>query len=200
MFDLVIKDAIIVDGTGSFPYQSCVAIKDGKIAKISLHIDGEKVIDASGLALTPGFIDSHSHSDRTIYKSPSQREKIEQGITYALTGQCGFSVAPSFNKDENRIITVEEFLEKAKKEKQGSNSSMFIGHGALRAAVMGYVNKKASPEELEKMKELLRNGIRAGAKGLSFGLIYVPGCYSDTYECIELAKVVKNEEAYKMYK
>ena len=193
MFDLVIKNATIVDGTGNTPYLSSVGIKDGKIAKIASDLTGEKEIDATGLTLTPGFIDSHSHSDRTTFVCPDQKEKIEQGITYAITGQCGFSSAPSFSKKENRIITVEEFLVKASDEKQGSNSSMLIGHGALRSAVMGNVNKKASAEELEQMKNLLRNGIRAGAKGLSFGLIYVPGCYSDTYECIELAKVVKEE-------
>ena len=101
--NIVLKDSVV---------KADILVKDGKIAKIASDLTGEKEIDASGLTLTPGFIDSHSHSDRTTFVCPDQKEKIEQGITYAITGQCGFSSAPRFDKKENRIITVEEFLVK----------------------------------------------------------------------------------------
>jgi len=96
MFDILIKNGRIIDGTGSPSYLSDVAIKDGKIVKVARGIkgDAQKVIDARGLTITPGFIDSHSHSDGAIIKAPGQREKVEQGITTAITCQCGNSPAP----------------------------------------------------------------------------------------------------------
>lgn len=190
MYDLIIKNANILDGSGSDAFVSDVAIKDGKISKIGSCLSGaDKVIDATGLTLTPGFIDSHSHSDRAVEKFPDQREKVEQGITFAISGQCGSSVAPSVDKEGN-VRTMGDFLRENSSNAQGSGSTVLIGHGTLRNAVMGKENRFATPEELERMKELLREGMRAGAIGLSFGLIYVPGCYSNTEEVVELAKVV----------
>ena len=94
MYDLIIKNANILDGSGSEAFVSDVAIKDGKIAKIGAGLSkAGRVIDATGLTLTPGFIDSHSHSDRAVEKFPDQREKVEQGITFAVAGQCGSSVS-----------------------------------------------------------------------------------------------------------
>ena len=190
MYDLIIKNANILDGSGSEAFVSDVAIKDGKISKIAVGLSGaDRVIDATGLTLTPGFIDSHSHSDNAIEKYPDQREKVEQGITFAIAGQCGSSVAPSVGEDGN-LRTMGEFLRDNRDNLQGSGSTVLIGHNALRKAVMGNENRLATPKELEQMKELIREGMRSGAIGLSFGLIYVPGCYSDTNEVIELAKVV----------
>ena len=186
MYDLVIKNASIIDGTGRDAYVSDIAIKDGKIARISESItDSDKVLDVTGLTVTPGWIDSHSHSDRTIFKSPDQKEKVEQGIVFSVTSNCGLSEAPVMNGQ-----TMGEFLEKAYAVPQGSSSSVFVGHNTLRAAVMGKENRQATPEEMEQMKALLREGLEAGALGMSFGLYYVPGCYAKIEECIELAKVV----------
>ena len=97
IYDLVIKNGRVIDGTGSPSYLADVAVKDGKIVRIGRGIEGsQQVIDAKGLVVTPGFIDSHSHSDSTILTYPDQREKIEQGITTSIGGQCGASPAPLY--------------------------------------------------------------------------------------------------------
>ena len=95
MFDIVIKNGLVIDGTGSPGYYSDVAIKNGKIVKVAKNIEGGKnIIDASGLTVTPGFIDSHSHSDNAMLTFPDMTEKIEQGITTSIGGQCGSTLAP----------------------------------------------------------------------------------------------------------
>ncbi len=189
-YDLLIQNAEILDGTGAPAFLANLAIVNGKIAKITKDaLDASEVIDVKGLVLAPGFIDSHSHSDRSVFSSPDQKEKIEQGITYSITGQCGASAAPK--KDESGKITlVGDYMKKAKNTPQGSHSSMLIGFNTLRRAVLGAENRAPTFAELEEMKELLRDAMRAGAMGVSFGLIYVPGCYATTEEVIEIAKVV----------
>lgn len=184
MYNLVIKNGLILDGSGKEGYKADVAIKNGKITAIGSDLSGEKVLDASGLAVSPGWIDSHSHSDNAILTYPDQKEKIEQGITFSITGQCGGSAAPS--KDHGLTA----FFEQAAATPQGSGSVMFVGHNTIRRRVMGNENRDPTPEEMEKMKQFLAEGMDAGAIGMSLGLYYVPGCYTKTEESIELAKVV----------
>ncbi|MBQ4323554.1 MAG: D-aminoacylase [Clostridia bacterium] len=205
MYDLVIKNGKIIDGTGNPPYLSDIAISEGKIRRIAKGIEGgSKVIDAAGLVVTPGFIDSHSHSDNAMLEYPDQTEKIEQGITTSIGGQCGSSLAPiskdvdpatakwvgDFGKSTDIYRTMGAFLEIGKDVPLGSNLVTFVGHGSLRRATMGIENRAPSKEELDEMKELLRDGLEHGAIGISFGLFYTPGCYAQTEELIELAKVV----------
>lgn len=191
MYDLLIKNADILDGTGAPSFKANVAVLNGKIAKITEDdLPAQTVIDATGKTLTPGWIDSHSHSDGSVFSFPDQKEKIEQGITYSITGQCGSSAAPKKDSD-GKLELVSEYFERAHKVPQGSSSSMLIGFNTLRYAVLGNENRAPSAEELEQMKELLRDAMRAGAMGVSFGLIYVPGCYATTEEVIAIAKVVK---------
>lgn len=191
MLDLFICNATVLDGTGSEGFVANIGVKDGKIVSIG---DGKgeaaRVIDAAGLTLTPGFVDSHSHSDRAMRNYPDQREKIEQGITLSITGQCGGSAAPVRDKETGKITTVVEFLREILQVPQGSSAKMLIGHGSLRRAVMGSEKRAPTDAEMAQMKALLREGLEAGALGLSFGLIYVPGCYATTEECAELARVV----------
>ncbi|MBQ8813759.1 MAG: D-aminoacylase [Lachnospiraceae bacterium] len=204
-YDLVIKNGRVIDGTGSPAYLADVAVKDGKIVRVGRGIEGgEQEIDASGLVVTPGFIDSHSHSDSAILTYPDQVEKIEQGITTSIGGQCGSSPAPldrdtdmesqerigAYGRKVDVLRTMGSFLETAKGVSQGSNIAVLVGQRAIRRAVMGMENRAPSKEELEKMKALLREGMEHGAIGISFGLIYPPGCYAKTEELIELAKVV----------
>lgn len=189
MFDLVIKNALVLDGSGKEGYLSDVAIEGGKIAAIGKDLaDAHKTIDATGLAVSPGWIDSHSHSDRAILTYPDQKEKVEQGITFSVTGQCGGSVAPT------KELTVADFMEQATVTPQGSGSAMLIGHNSLRTAVMGKENRDPTPEELEQMKQLLADGLDAGAIGLSLGLYYVPGCYAKQEEVVALAKIVAQKK------
>lgn len=210
MYDLIIKNGNILNGTGGPRLLADIGIRDGKIVRIARGLEGaERVIDATGLTVTPGFIDSHSHSDQNILSYPDQIEKIEQGITTAVGGQCGGSNAPisrdvtpekarqigSYGKNTDIYCTMGTFLDLAKDVPQGSNQAVFVGHRALRTAVMGTENRAPTADELERMKELLREGIAHGAMGVSFGLIYVPSCYAKTDELIELAKVAGEHHA-----
>jgi len=189
MFDLIIKNGMIIDGTGSPALRADVAVKDGKIVRVARGLTGaERVIDASGLTVTPGFIDSHSHSDASILDNPNQGEKIEQGITTSIGGQCGSSPAPSVRKDGS-LRTMSAFLDEAVKTPQASNIAVLTGHGALRRAVMGMENRAPTADELEQMKALLRDALEHGSLGISFGLIYPPSSYAQTDELIALAKV-----------
>lgn len=190
MYDLLIKNASILDGTGKSAYQADLGIQNGKITRIAQGLSsGKKIIDASGLTASPGWIDSHSHSDRTILPYPDQKEKVEQGITLSIVGQCGSSVAPCVQA-EGTLHTMSDFISLADAAPQGSGSAMLVGFNTLREAVLGTENRAPSADELEKMKALLRNAMESGAIGMSLGLIYVPGCYAQTDEVIEIAKVV----------
>ena len=203
MYDLIIKNGNILDGTGSPRYLADIAVKDGKIARIGKNIKGDaaEVIDATGLTVTPGFIDSHSHSDNAILEYPDMIEKVEQGITTSVGGQCGGSVAPAalsaypLPEEKKCLATMGSFLEAYKDAELGSNLCIMVGHSSLRKATMGLDNREPTAEEMEKMKELLREGIRGGAMGLSLGLIYVPSTYAKTPELIELAKVAGEMDA-----
>jgi len=201
MYDFVIKNGSIIDGSGGPAYWSDLAIKDGKIARIAKNITGGKeTIDATGLTVTPGFIDSHSHSDSSVLTFPDQVEKAEQGITTSVGGQCGDSIAPigighiaydvgTFGKSSEVYKTMGTFLDIAKEVPLGANLATFVGHNALRNAVIGPYDRAPSKEELEKMGQLLREGIEHGALGVSFGLVYPPSCYAKTDELIYLAAV-----------
>lgn len=185
MFDLLIQNALIYDGSGNPGFTGDIGIRNGQIEKVAPGLSGgRQVIDAKGLAVSPGWIDSHSHSDRAIFPWPDQKEKVEQGITFSVTGQCGSSAAPTADR------SVGDFLREAALVPQGSGSALLIGHNSLRKAVMGTENRDPSPEEMEQMKQLLAAGLEAGAIGMSLGLFYVPGCYAKPEEVLELAKVV----------
>lgn len=183
MYDILIINGHILDGTGSPGISAQVAIRDGKITKIARKISGEAatVIDAKGMVITPGFIDSHSHSDKQFFSCPLQTDKIEQGITTSIAGQCGVSVCGADSA---------KFLEDARSAKLGANMALLIGHSTLRKAVLGMENRVPTCQELEQMKAMLRDAMEQGALGVSFGMIYAPGCFAQTAELIEIAKVV----------
>lgn len=190
MYDIVIKNGFIVDGSGKDGYVSDIGIKDGKIIEINRNIEnGEKVIDAKNLTVTPGFIDSHSHSDFAVFNAPEQIEKVEQGITTSITGQCGTCLYPQ-KKEDGTVETFGDFLRKAEKVPQGSNSAVLIGHAQLRSTVMGDEDREPTEKEMEEMIALTREAMENGALGISFGLIYTPSCYAKTEELKVLAKVV----------
>lgn len=205
MYDLLIKNGAIIDGSGAPEFYGDIAIKNGKISRIADSIDeyAEKIIDATALTVTPGFIDSHSHSDDAILSYPDMIEKVEQGITTAIGGQCGDSAAPGrISPEDDKYIegigklsdivkNFTNFAGAAEKIPLGANNMMFVGHSNIRITVIGYENRKATEEEIDKMKALVREAMENGALGLSFGLIYTPSCYADTEELLELAKVVK---------
>lgn len=193
MYDILIKNAIVYDGLGGEPFLSDIAVTDGKIARVAPAIaeSAERVVDATGLSLTPGFIDSHSHSDNMQDEYPLMKEKLEQGITLDVTGQCGFSEAPRTLKDGTVLSGVAHYAMQGDGAKHGAYSLPLVGFNTLRTIVMGRENRAATKEEIASMQALLRTEMQNGAAGLSLGLIYVPGCYASTEEVIAVASVVK---------
>jgi dihydroorotase/N-acyl-D-amino-acid deacylase len=180
-FDLVVSGARVVDGTGNPWYRADVAIVGDRIAAIGKLGDApaKQRIDVSGLVIAPGFIDIHSHTARDMVENPNLENVVRQGITTVLDGQDGGSPIP-----------LRPFLDKVAARKPIVNFGWFVGHGSLRSEVMGLVNRPATPEELQRMRDLARDAMWDGAFGLSTGLFYVPGNYAPTEEVIEIAKVV----------
>ena len=149
MFDLLIQNGTVLDGSGKEGFAADVAVKDGKIAAIGKNLgDARQVLDATGLTVTPGFIDSHSHSDGQMLTFPAQMEKVEQGITTSLGGQCGSSPGPVVKNGE--LITLGTLLQKGCATPQGSNLAVFAGHSSIRKAVMGMENRAATAEAKAK--------------------------------------------------
>lgn len=179
-FDLVIRNARVVDGTGNPWYRADVGIRDGKIAAIGRLAGATAVreIDAAGRVLAPGFIDIHTHIEDGIQKVPGADNYVMDGVTTVVTGNCGGSwenLAEAFARLEKTGI--------------GLNVASLIGHNTVRRKVMGAANRQPTPEELARMQELVERGMRDGAVGFSTGLIYIPGAYAQTDEIIALAKV-----------
>lgn len=209
MFDVLIKNGLIADGTGAPAFKGDLAVKDGVIAAVAPHLDGEakEVLDAEGLVVAPGFIDNHSHSDDSVFSGSNSYNYLESGVTTQIAGQCGSSPAPyyegAFASAERRLPAEEframvetartpgTFMKAAENQTFGTNMAFFIGHGALRGKAMGYSDAKATPEQMDIMKEALVNAMESGYLGLSSGLVYAPSVYGDTEELIELAKVMK---------
>lgn len=208
MYDILIKNARIADGTGSPVYHADVAVQAGKIAWIGRHpqVDAKRIIDGTGKVLAPGFIDAHSHLDQRIETMHHCGHMLAQGVTTIIGGMCGDSPVPMSDEhfqDGMRLLggsyseeslrargSLGDYLRHLNKQAFGANFTFLIGHSTVRAAVIGYADRKATPEELERMRQLVRQGMEDGAMGVSFGLIYPPGNYADTEELIAIAKVV----------
>jgi predicted amidohydrolase YtcJ len=181
--DLVLKGGTLVDGTGAPRRVADVAIKGERVVAVGTFqaAPGAKVVDATGLVVAPGFIDLHTHSDDTILK-PKTRANLNyqaQGVTTVVTGNCG-----------GGALDVKDYLDAIDDKGAGTNVIHLVPLGAVRGAVMGNAEHRPSPAELEKMRALVERGMKAGAWGVSTGLIYLPGRYADTAEIIALAKVV----------
>lgn len=184
MYQLIVKNGFLLDGTGNPGYYGDVAIRDGRIAAVGEDLgSAEQILDATGLTVTPGFIDSHSHADAKVLEYPLQAEKTEQGVTTSIAGQCGNSAAPVAK------MTFPQFMDQLKKTPLGANLVCFVGHGTLRKAVMPEQDRAPTDKELEAMKAILAEALEHGAGGLSFGLFYAPGCFAREAELVALAKV-----------
>jgi dihydroorotase/N-acyl-D-amino-acid deacylase len=179
-YDILIRHARIVDGTGSPWYRADLAIRGDAIAKIAPSIDapGARTIDANGLVAAPGFIDIHTHARRGIFDVPTADNYVRQGVTTLIEGPDGSSPLP-----------IKPFFERLIATKITPNFALFVGQGTIRDQIIGSINRKATPEEIDKMRALVRQGMEDGAFGLSSGLFYVPGTFTPTAEVVELAKV-----------
>lgn len=202
MEDIVIRGGMVADGTGSPAFRADVAVRDGKISAIGSDLSdlqAERLLDAEGCVVAPGFIDAHAHSDTSFLLDSSSASKLYQGVTTEVCGQCGGSPFPALEKycriDEKEWVC-SSFDEFVKRFESGGysmavNQAMLTGHGSLRAGVIGYAARAVTRDEMETMKRLLRADLEAGAWGMSLGLEYAPGCFADTDELSELASVVK---------
>lgn len=207
---LLIKNGIVIDGTGNDRFKAEVAVEDNIIIGVGTFQEEEfdKVIDAKGNVVCPGFIDTHSHSDLNILLDPYVEPKIRQGVTTEVLGQDGISMAPlpkdyvsSWRKnlagldgDSDELswdwVTTEGYYNLLAQKGVGPNVTYLVPHGNIRMEAMGLEARVATDQEIEKIKEITRREMEAGAAGLSTGLIYIPCAYSDTREVVEMCKVV----------
>lgn len=180
---VLIRNAQLVDGTGAAPRRADVRVAGDTIMEVAESLTprpSERVIDAAGRVLAPGFIDMHSHADRGLEEMSDAATQVRQGITTAVVGQDGGGELP-----------VSEFFERVARLRPGINYATSVGHGTVRRMVMGADFKRAAtPAEVETMKALVDRGMRDGAVGLSSGLEYDPGFYAKTDELVALGSVV----------
>ncbi len=213
MFDIIIKNGKVIDGTGNPWIASDVGIVSGRIDTIGRldHAEAKQVIDARGKFVCPGFVDGHSHSDLFILTEPETRQKVMQGITTENGGMDGMSVAPIREQDVAdwrkhlsgldgdpslnwRWGSFADYLDAVDAAKPAINFCAYVGLGTIRLMVMGMDGRAAETAEIEKMKSIVAESMAQGARGISAGLIYPPSQYQSLSEIVEIAKVVRKHD------
>jgi N-acyl-D-amino-acid deacylase len=208
MHDIILRGGRVIDGTGNPWFHGDVAIKNGYIVSVGrIREDANIILDVDGLVVSPGFIDVHSHSDLFLLENPFAEAKVMQGVTTEILGQDGLGEAPiresvveewrkylsGLNGDPDinwNWRSFGEYLNVLEKAETSINVASLVGHGNLRLLAMGMDNRAPTPEELDEMKDLLKESIMEGALGLSTGLIYSPCVYANSAELTELCCVV----------
>ncbi|MER6417234.1 D-aminoacylase [Streptomyces sp. NPDC001137] len=221
MEELVIRDADVVDGSGKPSYRADVVVDGGRIVSIVKEAaaagcgrpKARRELDAEGLVLSPGFIDMHAHSDLALLRDPDHSAKAAQGVTLEVLGQDGLSYAPVDDRtlaEVRRAITgwngygddidfdwrsVGEYLDRLD---QGIavNAAYLIPQGTVRMLAVGWEDREATPQELDRMRQLVAEGMEQGAVGMSSGLTYTPGMYAKDAELTELCRVVAEYDGY----
>ncbi|WP_328763482.1 MULTISPECIES: N-acyl-D-amino-acid deacylase family protein [unclassified Streptomyces] len=207
--DLVIHGARVVDGTGGPSYTADVGVHEGRIAEIGrIRCGGLRNVDAHGLALAPGFVDMHAHSDLALLRDPDHSAKAAQGVTLEVLGQDGLSYAPADDRTLAGVraaITgwngtgddiafdwrdVRGYLDRLDRTGIAVNAAYLVPQGTVRAYALGWDDRPATPAELDRMRTLVAEGLAQGAVGMSSGLTYTPGMYASDAELTELCRVV----------
>ncbi|MFJ4782872.1 amidohydrolase family protein [Streptomyces sp. NPDC088794] len=226
MEQLVIRDADVVDGSGAPSYRADVVIDEGRIVSIVQEAAAAgcqrpkavRELDTEGLVLSPGFIDMHAHSDLALLRDPDHSAKAAQGVTLEVLGQDGLSYAPVDDRtlaEVRRSISgwngygddidfdwrsVGEYLDRLDHGFEGRgiavNAAYLIPQGTVRMLAVGWEDREATPQELDRMRQLVAEGMEQGAVGLSSGLTYTPGMYAKDAELTELCRVVASYDGY----
>jgi N-acyl-D-amino-acid deacylase len=205
-YDLIVRNATVVDGSRAPRYEADIAVTGGRIAAIG-RLDAEQAaleIDASGRVAAPGFIDSHTHDDRLMLSSPEMAPKVSQGVTTVIAGNCGISLAPAprgmrspvtppldILDDEGawfRFPRFRDYVEELAARPAATNCALLVGHTMLRLQAMDRVTRAATKGEVERMREMADEALEAGAIGVSTGLYYEPACDAPTEEVIEVCR------------
>lgn len=206
-YDLIITGGVVYDGLGNPAKELDIAIKDDRIVRIGEKLAGKKaarIIQANGMAVSPGFIDMHTHTDIGLLANPLAESHIRQGITTEISGNCGsspFPVADEVYEEMKKAVKdkydidldwrdINGFFRRLEEKGMALNYVTLLGQGDLRGKVVGFDDRPASPEQITRMKAILEENMKAGAWGLSTGLEYAPGSYATTEEIIELCHVV----------
>lgn len=205
MFDMVIRNCRILDGTGNPWCKGDVGVSAGRITGVGGGAAARRVLEAGGLAAAPGFIDIHSHSDFSLHRYPRSQSRIFQGVTTEVVGNCGFSpfpVVPAHRAELERYCGflsrdlpyawtgAADFATFLESLPLGPNVALQIGHGAVRIAVMGFADRPATAGELAEMGAWVDRLMADGCFGLTSGLVYAPGTFAPPGELVALARVV----------
>ena len=208
-FDILIRNASIVDGTGAPRFKADIGISGDRIARIGdlSALRGEVEIDLAGRIAAPGFIDAHTHDDRIMLSGPDMAPKVSQGVTTIIGGNCGVSLAPMPRPIPDpvtpplnlldgegewfRFPTFAAYLDALRAQPAATNCAMLVGHTTLRVATMDDLTQPATAAQIEAMRALVDEAMRAGAIGVSTGLFYEPAIAAPTEEVIEICRPLK---------
>src|SRR5690606_26853073 len=201
-YDLVLAGGLVVDGTNSKPFVADIGVRGDRIAAVgdlSRAVAAHRA-DVWGMAVSPGFIDSHTHDDNLLLRTPAMEPKISQGVTTVVTGNCGISLAPLLHDSPPAPLdlldlggsyafsTFADYLGALRDSPPAVNCACMLGHSTLRAAIMPDLHRNATPQEIDRMQRLALEGMQAGAIGISTGTFYPPAANATTEEIIEVCR------------
>ena len=205
-YDLLIRNATIIDGTRAPRFQGDIGVRDGKIAEVGdlRNAQADRVIDATGHVAAPGFIDVHTHDDRLLFSDPAMTPKVSQGVTTVIAGNCGISLAhspgpcggvitPPLDLLDNdggwfRFPSFGAYREELSAKPAAINAACLVGHTTFRVAVMDKLERPATKAEIAKMREMAHESMASGAIGVSTGTAYPPAASAPTEEIIEVCR------------
>ena len=207
-FDLIVRNATVIDGTKAARYRAEIGVRDGRIADIGMldQASADEEIDASGLIAAPGFIDAHTHDDRLLLSDPDVAPKVSQGVTTVITGNCGISLAhspvpkgaptPPLDLLDNqgawfKYQSFRAYRETLEAQPAAVNAACLVGHTTFRVATMNSLDRVATDAEIKAMRNMARESLGWGAIGISTGTAYPPAASASTEEIVEVCRPLK---------